>query len=76
MTEGPAPARASGRSLRSKPLLLASLVPLWAILGIYAAETLRGTRFLSPFVIAWALLAAAFFGYVLRQTLAARRSRR
>ena len=76
MTGSPTPARASSRSLRSRPLLLASLVPLWAILGIYATDTFHGTRFLVPFVVLWALLATAFFGYVFRQALAARSARR
>ena len=61
---------------RSKPLLIAPLIPLWAILGFLAVSSLQGSPYLLPFTIVWGSLLAGLFGYVLRQTLAARRVRR
>ena len=61
---------------RSKPLLIAPLIPLWAVLGFFAVSSLQGGPYLLVFLILWGLLLAVLFGYVLRQVLAARRSQR
>ena len=63
-------------SLRSRPLLIAPLVPAWGILGIYGSELLRGKPFFAVFIFFWFVLAGILFGYVLRQTLTARRLQR
>ena len=60
---------------RSKPLLIAPLIPAWAILGIFGSDALRGARFLIPFVILWTILGSVLFVYILRRLLAARRLR-
>ena len=59
---------------RSKPLLIAPLIPAWAVVGFFVSEWLRGTRLYLPFVVAWGLLAFCFAGYILRQALEARRT--
>ncbi len=60
---------------RSKPLMIAPLIPLLGIIGLFGIERLHGTRLLSGFVITWCLLLAALFAYVLNRMLEARRTR-
>lgn len=61
---------------RSKPLLIAPLIPFLGILGIFGIDQLHGTRYLSAFVIVWCMLLAALFTYVLSRALEARRVRK
>ena len=61
------------RPRRSLPLLIAPLIPLLGIVGIFGAQQLRGSRYLSAFVVAWCLVLAALFTYVLSQALEAKR---
>ncbi|MGI4828625.1 MAG: hypothetical protein ACRYFU_10620 [Janthinobacterium lividum] len=61
--------------LRSRPLLIAPLIPLWGILGLIATERLHGSPFMAPFVVLWTLLLAALFAYVASQAMRARRMR-
>lgn len=63
-------------SKRSRPLLIAPLIPAWAILGLYISEYLRGTAYFNAFVIAWGILAAVLFSYILLQVLEARKMNR
>ncbi len=60
---------------RSKPLLIAPLIPAWAILGIFASESLHGTRYFVPFLALWSVLLVVLFGYILRQAIVARRNK-
>ena len=60
---------------RSRPLMIAPLIPLWGILAFFGAEQLRGTAFWAPFLALMVLLLAALFGYVVNQTLRAKRMR-
>ena len=60
---------------RSRPLLIAPLIPAWAVIGVFVSEWLRGTHFFVPFVALWCVLGLAFAGYILRQVLTARRTR-
>ena len=60
---------------RSKPLIIAPLIPLLGIVGVFGVERFHGTRLLPPFVVTWSLLLAALFTYVMNKTLAARRLR-
>ncbi len=61
---------------RSKPLLIAPLIPLWGIVAIFGASQLHGTRYLAAFVVVMLLLLATLFTYVANQTMQARRARR
>jgi uncharacterized membrane protein YhaH (DUF805 family) len=61
--------------LRSKPLLIAPLIPLWAIVAFFGVEQLHRTKFLSAFVVIMLLLLATLFTYVANQALQAKRSR-
>ena len=61
---------------RSRPMLIAPMIPFLGIIGIFGLEQLHGTRYLSAFVIIWCLVFAALFSYVLARTLAARRIRK
>ena len=46
---------------RSRPLLIAPLIPLLGIVGIYGLDQLHGSRFLSAFVVVWCILLAGLF---------------
>ncbi len=59
--------------LRSKPLLIAPLIPAWAMIGIFVSESVHGSMYFLPFLILWSLLALLLFGYILREMLAAKR---
>ena len=61
--------------MRSRPLLIAPLIPLWAILAFFGAEQLRGTNFWVPFLVVMVLLLAALFAYVANQVARAKRTR-
>ena len=60
---------------RSKPLIIATFLPLLGLLSIVAVQHLRGTGYLPAFVIAWSLMMAGLLVYVISQTLQARRAR-
>ena len=60
---------------RSKPLMIAPLVPLLGIVGLFGVERFHGTRLLPAFVVTWFLLLAGLFGYVLQQVVRARQRR-
>ena len=61
------------KGLRSRPLLIAPLIPGWAVLGFFGVEQLHGTTPFLPFVVLWSALGLALFGYILRETIAAKR---
>jgi hypothetical protein len=61
---------------RSRPMLIAPLIPLLGIVGIFGIDQFHGTRFLSAFVTVWCVLLAGLFSYVLVRVLDARRARR
>ncbi len=61
---------------RSRPLLIAPLIPLLGIVGIYGLDQLHGTRYLTAFIIIWCVLLAGLFAYVLTKMLEARKSRK
>ncbi len=54
---------------RSKPLLIAPLIPLLSFLGILGLDQMHGSRYLPLVVIVWCLLMPR-----LRPTLSRRRS--
>ena len=60
---------------RSKPLVIAPLIPLLGIAGIFGVDRLHHTRYLAPFVAVWCLLFAALVIYIASRTLEARRVR-
>jgi prepilin signal peptidase PulO-like enzyme (type II secretory pathway) len=60
---------------RSKPLLVAPLIPLLGIIGFLGVDQLQHTHYLAPFVVVWCLLFAALFIYIAARTLEARRLR-
>ena len=60
---------------RSRPLVIAPLVPLLGIVGFLGVDRLQHTRYLIAFVVAWAVLFAGLFIYIAAQTLQARRVR-
>ena len=61
------------RTRRSRPFLIAPLIPLLGIVGIFGVQQMHGTRYLSAFVVVWCIVLAALFTYVLSQALEARR---
>lgn len=60
---------------RSKPLVIAPLIPLLAVAGFVGVSGLQHTHYLAPFVVGWCMLFAALFVYIASRTLAARRVR-
>ena len=60
---------------RSKPLLIAPLIPLWGALGFFAIESLQRSRFLIAFVVLWTCLLVALFAFVASRAIAAKRAR-
>ena len=60
---------------RSKPLLVAPLIPLLGIVGFFGIDRLVHTRYLTAFVVIWVVLFAGLFVWIASQTLAARRAR-
>lgn len=60
---------------RSKPLVIAPLIPLLGIAGFIGVDQLQHTRYLGPFVVVWCLLFVAFFIYIASRMLEARRLR-
>jgi len=60
---------------RSKPLVIAPLIPLLGIVGLFGVEQLQHTRYLAAFVVVWVLLFAGLFVYIAIKTLEARRLR-
>ena len=59
--------------LRSRPLLIAPLIPAWAILCFFGAEQMHGTAYFLAFAMLWSALGLALFGYIVRQAIAAKR---
>jgi hypothetical protein len=60
---------------RSKPMIVAPLIPLLGIVGIFGVDRFAHTRFLTAFVVMWVVLFAGLFVWIASQTLAARRAR-
>lgn len=60
---------------RSKPLVIAPLIPLLGIGGFVGVDQLQHTRYLVPFVVVWCLGFAGLFVYIAARTLEARRLR-
>ena len=60
---------------RSKPLVIAPLIPLLGVVGFLGVDRLQHTRYVVPFVIVWCLLFVALFIYIAARTLEARRVR-
>ena len=60
---------------RSRPLVIAPLIPLLGIVGFFGVDQLQHTRYLAPFVVVWCLIFAALFVYIAARTLEARRVR-
>ena len=60
---------------RSKPLVIAPLIPLLGIAGFVGVDQLQHTRYLVPFVVVWCMLFAALFIYIASRVLEARRLR-
>ena len=58
---------------RSRPLLIAPLIPGWAILGFFGVEQTQGRAYFLPFAVLWSALGFVLFGYILRETIAAKR---
>ena len=61
------------KGMRSKPLLIAPLIPGWAILGFLGVEQMHGTVYFVPFAVLWSALGLLLFGYIFRQAIAAKR---
>lgn len=61
------------KGLRSRPLLIAPLIPGWAVLGFFGVEQIHGTAWFVPFIVLWSVLGFTLFSYVLRQAIAAKR---
>ena len=57
---------------RSKPMLVAPLIPFLSILGIFGLQSLHGSRYLAAFVIVWCLVMAALTAYIIKQAIGAR----
>jgi prepilin signal peptidase PulO-like enzyme (type II secretory pathway) len=60
---------------RSRPLTIAPLIPLLAIIGFLGVNQLHRSRFLTVFVIVWSLLFAALLIYVFTKMMEAKRAR-
>ena len=60
---------------RSKPLVIAPLIPLLGIVGFLGVDRLQHTRYLVPFVVLWCVGFAGLFAYIAAKTLEARRLR-
>ena len=60
---------------RSKPLVVAPLIPLLGIIGFLGVDRLQHTRYFALFVVVWCMLFAALFVYIAARTLEARRVR-
>lgn len=60
---------------RSKPLMIAPIIPLVGLAGIFGVDRLHGTPCLVPFVVTWVVLLAALFAYVFTKMMEAKRAR-
>ena len=60
---------------RSRPLLVAPLIPLWGVIAFWGTARLRGTEYFLSFLVLMILLFVGLLGYVANQTLRARRAR-
>jgi prepilin signal peptidase PulO-like enzyme (type II secretory pathway) len=60
---------------RSKPLVIAPLIPLLGIVGFIGVDRLQHTRYLVAFVVMWCLAFVGLFVYIAARTLEARRVR-
>jgi hypothetical protein len=56
-------------------MIVAPLIPLLGIVGIFGVDRFAHTRFLTAFVVMWVVLFAGVFVWIASQTLAARRAR-
>lgn len=60
---------------RSKPMVVAPLIPLLGIVGFVGVDRLLHTRYLVAFVVVWSMLFAGLFVYIASRTWQARRVR-
>ena len=60
-------------SRRSKPMLIAPLIPFVSIMGIFGLQTFHGSRYMPAFVVVWSLVMVALFAYILKQVIMAKR---
>jgi predicted benzoate:H+ symporter BenE len=60
---------------RSKPLLIAPLIPLWGVLAFVGLQQFAGTRYAVPFLVVAGVTFVALFSYVATHVVKARRSR-
>lgn len=60
---------------RSKPLLIASIIPLLALTGLFGIDQLHGTRYLPAFVVTSTLVFLALIVYVVSRMFEAKRAR-
>ena len=60
---------------RSKPLVIAPLIPLLGIAGFIGVDQLQHTRYLVAFVVVWSVLFAGLFVYIASRAMVARRLR-
>lgn len=60
---------------RSRPLVIAPLIPLLGIIGFLGVDRWQHTRYFVPFVVVWCMLFAALFIYIAARTFEARRLR-
>ena len=65
----------TGLPRRTRPLLIAPMIPLWGVVAFFGVEQLDRTRWLKPFVVLMFVLLAALFAHVAHNTLEARRRR-
>lgn len=60
---------------RSKPMMLAPLIPLWGVLAFAGLQQFAGTRFLVLFLVVMGIVFVALFSYVAAQVVKTRRAR-
>ena len=60
---------------RSKPIMIAPLIPLWGVIAFVGLQQFAGTRYLVPFLILMAMLFVALFSYVATHVVKTRRAR-
>jgi len=55
--------------------MIAPLIPLLGIVGLFGVDQFQHTRYLAAFVVVWVLVFAGLFVYIAAKTLEARRLR-